>query len=585
MERPSSPWRRWAGTEERGGALPMRTADSMSAAPQSTPLESQPLQPAPNACAALYARPVPWLPTATRPRRAQQGRAEGHLFVVYVCRIVIRKREPPPNPSAVDHPPQTKTQTGTRAGSICRGLLATLCADAARARSRAAATTGAAVGVATAGAWLLLQRGRSNLLPSSPPPPYCPDYNASCTRPCDDCQHLAQDGCAMCKRAQLQCASPLPHGVRARKPIRWLHIPKCGATMGVSVLGYACPAELPSWHVAGMAMRGGRIDVRMARSVGARHAHRGSRCGGRLLLPFDGHQPLSARDRRQGGVVAMFRRPSQRIISAYLDNYHSWGLPARLRRTIKSRAPTIAAFARFPGIRGCMAKMLAGYHCADASVNLTNGAVRRAALAALRAGSDDGGGGDTASTTSTTSGGGGARGVSGGASQRVFAFIGLTEEWEVPDDDTTSPPLAPPPRSPSLVPDHPLAGVGLPAARDARRRFAPDARRVPPPRSFGQLAPRHRVAPARPRRRRVQRVGAPRLTHRAHALPRHACTLPTAACTLCACYRSVLHGFVDHDDEAVYAEARRLFHAARRRLLAGGTAVGSASPLPPALGR
>ena len=30
-------------------------------------------------------------------------------------------------------------------------------------------------------------------------------------------------------------------------------------------------------------------------------------------------------------VATMFRRPAQRLISAYLDNYHAWGLPARER--------------------------------------------------------------------------------------------------------------------------------------------------------------------------------------------------------------------------------------------------------------
>ena len=116
-----------------------------------------------------------------------------------------------------------------------------------------------------------------------------------------------------------------------------------------------------------------------------------------MLLPFDGHQPVSPRDlaRDELRLVAMFRRPSQRLISAYLDNYHAHGLPRRERLTLKAQAPTIALFARYPGIAGCTAKMLAGYHCASRVVSLE--AVVRTAIAVLR-------------------------------SPR-FAFVGLVEEW------------------------------------------------------------------------------------------------------------------------------------------------------------
>ena len=93
----------------------------------------------------------------------------------------------------------------------------------------------------------------------------------------------------------------------------------------------------------------------------------------------------------------MFRRPSQRLISAFLDNYHTYGLPRRERTALKAQAPTIAHFVRYPGVAGCAAKMLAGHHCA-ARVDLSDGSVLRKALSVLQ-------------------------------SER-FAFIGLVEEWE-----------------------------------------------------------------------------------------------------------------------------------------------------------
>ena len=150
---------------------------------------------------------------------------------------------------------------------------------------------------------------------SLPAPTDCPDYNASCTRPCAACLRLSQNGCARCARAHMRCTER-PSKNATRRPVRWLHIPKSGATLAVSVLSYACFDALPPWHVVGMALRGGRSDVRMARALGARHGTRGARCSGRLLLPFDGHRPLSARDMQRGGIVTFFRRPAQRIISA-----------------------------------------------------------------------------------------------------------------------------------------------------------------------------------------------------------------------------------------------------------------------------
>ena len=144
---------------------------------------------------------------------------------------------------------------------------------------------------------------------------------------------------------------------QSRRPIRWLHFPKCSSTLGISILSYACTDTIPSWHTVGMALRGGRIDVRMAHAIGARHKTRGSRCGGRLLLPLEGHRPVSPHDT---GLVAMFRKPSQRLISAFLDNYHAYGLARRERAALKARAPTISHFVRYPGIAGCVTKMLAG---------------------------------------------------------------------------------------------------------------------------------------------------------------------------------------------------------------------------------
>ena len=242
------------------------------------------------------------------------------------------------------------------------------------------------------GAWMWY--GHEAFKPAPPPPPACLDYNFSCLQPCLACKHLSRPGCSRCATtSRPRCRTDQEATAVKRLPLRWLHIPKCGATLAVSVLSYACSERIPAWHTVGMALRGGRVDVRMAHALGARGRRRGTRCGGQLLLPFDGHEPVSGRDVQ---LVAMFRRPSQRLISAYLDNLHAWGLAHSERASLKARAPTIAAFARYPGIAGCSAKMLAGYHCA-ARVDLSDGLVLGTALSVLRS--------------------------------KRFAFIGLTEEW------------------------------------------------------------------------------------------------------------------------------------------------------------
>ena len=341
-----------------------------------------------------------------------------------------------------------------------------------------------------------------------PSPKGCEDYNATCQAPCTICHSYAQDACARCsmRSVGLACSSSSSgssidsasaHSSAGRdrgglsltrnlarqsdhRPLRWLHFPKCGATFAVSILSYTCSEHLPAWHIAGMALRGGQIDVRMARALRARHRYHGSRCSGRLLLPFHGHSPVPSMRRAGYGpeLVAMFRKPAQRLISAFLDNYHAWGLPPKVRLSLKGRAPTIAAFARFPGIAGCMAKMLAGHQCA-AQVELRDGKVLRQALATLR-------------------------------SPRV-AFVGLVEEWEA-----------------SVCLFHKmLPGNTRPLAAEFRQLgHSVNSRRalrwLPPSSAPGQYN------------------------------------------------ESVLEGFIDEADEAVYAEARRIFRRNVARFGAGG---------------
>lgn len=82
-------------------------------------------------------------------------------------------------------------------------------------------------------------------------------------------------------------------------------------------------------------------------------------------------------------VAAFFRQPEERIVSAFYDGRHSSGFPNKIREELvrsmsatktKSRGCVIdgrvyhnslMCFARFPGIAGCMSRMLTGETCAD----------------------------------------------------------------------------------------------------------------------------------------------------------------------------------------------------------------------------
>jgi hypothetical protein len=196
--------------------------------------------------------------------------------------------------------------------------------------------------------------------------------------------------------------------------VRWLHIPKCGSTLILTVLGHACEREMAPWRLVQATLAGGSIDLRVARELGVRGRGTGVACGGRLMLPFTGHRVLQPKDHH---VVAMFRRPAQRLISAFLDNWHAIGIGRFTNRSqMKLAAPTVDLWARFDGVAGCQArashrmcsfrvycdlrvcqaKMLAGYFCGH-RLRIRQKAVLARALRALRS--------------------------------PQFAFVGLVEHW------------------------------------------------------------------------------------------------------------------------------------------------------------
>ena len=89
-----------------------------------------------------------------------------------------------------------------------------------------------------------------------------------------------------------------------------------------------------------------------------------------LITPAGFHEPIRWSGGRPhaatGNVVAIFRKPQQRLLSAwsYLRRHRhccgvDWGL-SRNRRDQARAAATARDFALLPGMRGCQAKMVLG---------------------------------------------------------------------------------------------------------------------------------------------------------------------------------------------------------------------------------
>ncbi|CAK0809223.1 unnamed protein product [Prorocentrum cordatum] len=152
--------------------------------------------------------------------------------------------------------------------------------------------------------------------------------------------------------------------------LQWLHIPKTGTSFIATIWNYACGQEgLPldlyvdAWYTAAC---GNCYDF----AVMDRYPKRIYCDPGVLSSRFQTqHRPLEQEWFSADNVVGFFRRPSQRLISGHRDKLHASGFTERVKKRLVESCMTRGAgcYARFPGIAGCSARMLAGSTCADAS--------------------------------------------------------------------------------------------------------------------------------------------------------------------------------------------------------------------------
>lgn len=134
--------------------------------------------------------------------------------------------------------------------------------------------------------------------------------------------------------------------LEAVKPIRWLHVPKCGTTFENVLLQHPdlCPG-LPPEAIFD--------DTHKSLEDYHRRWNIHKSCPGAFVYSddrFSKHLGLGNNYKRDNGhLMIMLRQPEQRLISAYHDDYHDWPL----RHTFP---PGLVQFAKYES--GCAVRML-----------------------------------------------------------------------------------------------------------------------------------------------------------------------------------------------------------------------------------
>lgn len=152
---------------------------------------------------------------------------------------------------------------------------------------------------------------------------------------------------------RLGCLVMMSAAAGAAGPLRWLHFPKAGQSLRTALVRAACGERVgnATFGAAGTA----ELRVRCCPDACARLA-----CPDLDARTFFAHKPLAAGEAATKRVVAMFREPRARILSAYHDGRHAYGRAAKDLGTASPRE-----FAAAAGLSGCATKMVLGYKCAE----------------------------------------------------------------------------------------------------------------------------------------------------------------------------------------------------------------------------
>ena len=195
-------------------------------------------------------------------------------------------------------------------------------------------------------------------------------------------------------------ANQLPAPVAIDR-IFWLHVPKCGSSFTHTIFHYAC-ARSVSWSCGNSVHHPPPDYCGTNRSTIQEQMH-----GGNYHTPIRWVQGMGGRFEPRanvGNVVAVFRSPAQRLLSAfsYMKQMpfccvSDWGMgPANgYKRASVLKMPDAATLARLPYSQGCMTKMIIGFRCFEnhTLAGTVPAAGSKGACTCWEVASGDGGGG------------------------------------------------------------------------------------------------------------------------------------------------------------------------------------------------
>ena len=158
--------------------------------------------------------------------------------------------------------------------------------------------------------------------------------------------------------------------------VYWLHVPKAGTSFLNTIFHWACP-RVPS-------------EIFLAKGIRSfyhRNWQQWAWCDVEFTDITPGHFPyVESRDR--GHAVGLFRKPQQRVMSAYASGLHHYGMKdsdsTRMRNAVLEAARngdslgSLRTYVNWRGIPSCQTKMVLGYKCASDEITLDSEDLRRA---------------------------------------------------------------------------------------------------------------------------------------------------------------------------------------------------------------
>ena len=157
------------------------------------------------------------------------------------------------------------------------------------------------------------------------------------------------------------------HRVQPLKRIFWMHIQKTSSWIGDLLLRWSCPGIDDGYGV--------NPEEKVFLADRVRYNLSSWKCDSTIITSYDhyGHHIPYDPDIAKGAVITVFRKPIDRIISAFLfaDGMHIprghplGDLENEVRANLSKTTHPMISYANFLGIPHCQSKMVMGYHCGE----------------------------------------------------------------------------------------------------------------------------------------------------------------------------------------------------------------------------